>query len=79
MSDSNHASTWVFHGTATLILENSSTNTWVCTSTIGFSDAARMSMGGGSKSLAGALNIVRITTAGGSDTFDLGAINVTYE
>jgi len=33
----------------------------------------------GSVSLAGALDIVRITTVNGTDAFDAGAINVMYE
>jgi hypothetical protein len=33
----------------------------------------------GSKSLAGVLNMVRITTLNGTDTFDAGSINILYE
>ena len=33
----------------------------------------------GSKSLAGTLNMVRITTSTGTDTFDAGTINILYE
>jgi hypothetical protein len=35
--------------------------------------------GGGSVTLSGALDRVVITTANGTDTFDLGSINVIYE
>jgi len=33
----------------------------------------------GSKTLAGTLNMVRITTSNGTDTFDAGSINILYE
>ena len=34
---------------------------------------------GGAKALAGTLNMVRITTVNGTDTFDAGSINILYE
>ena len=34
---------------------------------------------GGTKTLSGVLDRVRITTAGGTDTFDAGSINILYE
>jgi hypothetical protein len=36
-------------------------------------------LGGGSVTLAGTLNMVRITTVNGTDTFDAGSINILYE
>lgn len=68
----------IIHGTATLTLMNSSTNTWACMSQVGHSNAATFSMGAGVKSLSAILNRVVITTVGGSDTFDAGAINIAY-
>jgi len=35
--------------------------------------------GAGSKTLAGTLNMVRITTTTGTDTFDAGSVNIFYE
>jgi hypothetical protein len=35
--------------------------------------------GGNSSALSGALDRVRITTVNGTDTFDLGSINILYE
>jgi hypothetical protein len=35
--------------------------------------------GGGTKTLAGTLDRIRITTVGGTDTFDAGKINIMYE
>ena len=42
------------------------------------SDAARSYTLGGSKSLAGVLNMIRFTTTTGADTFDGGKINIAY-
>lgn len=67
------------HGAATLTLMNASTNTWAYTSTVGHSNAATISIGAGVKSTSAELNQVRITTVGGTDTFDAGAINISYE
>lgn len=36
-------------------------------------------VGGGSKTLSGTLDRVRITTTNGTDTFDAGSINILYE
>lgn len=67
----------VRHGTLTLTLEDATNNTWVAQGGFGLSNAAGSSITGGSKSLSGTLDRVRITTDGGSDTFDAGAINIT--
>jgi hypothetical protein len=69
----------VMHGTITLNLEDSANNTWVCSHVIGYSNTAAASVGGGSKSLSATLDRVRITTEGGTDTFDAGDINIQYE
>jgi len=37
------------------------------------------SIGGTSPALSGTLDRVRITTAGGTDTFDAGSVNILYE
>jgi hypothetical protein len=36
-------------------------------------------IGGGAVTLSGVLNLVRITTVGGANTFDAGSINIMYE
>jgi hypothetical protein len=69
----------VRNGVMTLSLLNAATNTWVATATMGQSNEARVITLGGSKALAGALSIVRVTTANGTDTFDAGSINILYE
>jgi len=37
------------------------------------------SVGGGSKTLSGTLDRIRLTTANGTDTFDSGSVNILYE
>ena len=69
----------VRHGTITLTLENASSFTWAASVNIGKSNIARTGSGGGSKSLSAELDRVRITTSGGTDTFDAGEINITFE
>jgi hypothetical protein len=65
-------------GTIILALENSSANSWLASGTYKTGTTAMASIGG-SVSLAGAIDRVRITTVGGTDTFDAGEINITYE
>lgn len=73
------AATTVVHGTATLTLEDAANFTWIATVNLGMSNTAQTASGGASKALSAALDRVRITTVGGSDTFDAGAINILYE
>ena len=65
------------HGHA--VLTNISGNVWVQSFVMGQSNSAYGLMGGGSISLAGTLDRVRITTVNGTDTFDAGSINILYE
>ena len=67
------------NGALTLSLLDSATGTWSATGIFGQSDAARNNFIGGSKALSGTLDRVRITTVGGTDTFDAGSINILYE
>jgi hypothetical protein len=69
----------IMHGAITLSLEDSAQNTWVCAGGVSRSDIAETTVTFGSKSLSGVLDRVRITTVGGADTFDAGAINISYE
>lgn len=68
-----------YSGRVTLELMDVSNFTWVsagqmCDTTSGFDGES-----GGSKSLSAELDRVRITTVGGTDAFDAGKINITYE
>jgi hypothetical protein len=62
-----------------LVLTNISSNIWVESHYMGDSSDASALLGGGSLSLGGALDRVRITTVNGTDTFDAGSINILYE
>lgn len=73
------AATQVRHGKIVLDLADSATNTWTATGIIALSDAAVVSTIGGSIALAGALDRVRLTTAGGVDTFDAGTVSISWE
>ena len=75
------ASSGSYHGVITVNLI--SANKWVESGTLGQSTNPA-SIGGGSVSggtitLGGTLDRVRITTVNGTDTFDAGSINILYE
>ena len=67
----------VIHGA--IIITNITGNTWVANGTFSKSNAASTIPTAGSVALAGTLNMVRITTVNGTDTFDAGTINILYE
>lgn len=70
----------LYNGVCILLLEDSSDFTWVGCSCLGEVATPRASYGAGSKALSAELTQLRITTAGGSETFDLnGGINITYQ
>ena len=54
-------------------------NTWIESSVMGRSDSTGTNVSGGYIALSGTLDRVRITTVGGTDTFDAGSINILYE
>ncbi|MGI9141782.1 MAG: hypothetical protein ACR2IJ_01200, partial [Fluviibacter sp.] len=60
------------------ILTNVSGNIWVMSANIKCGTGL-VSFSGGEVTLGGTLDRVRITTAGGTDTFDAGSINILYE
>ena len=62
-------------GIATLAALGS--NIWPISSTISYSTV--MYCGGGTKTLAGVLDRVRISTLNGTDTFTAGSVNILYE
>lgn len=59
-----------------MVIYNYGSNIWVASHAVGYSTGG--AMGGGSVTLSGTLDIVRIKSAG-ADTFDLGSINILYE
>jgi hypothetical protein len=54
-------------------------NTWTLQGCLGSALNARTFFSAGSKTLSGTLDRVRITTVGGTDTFDAGSINIMWE
>jgi hypothetical protein len=65
------------NGIATIA--NLSGNTWVVSSLLADSTTALIGFGAGSIVLSATLDRIRITTQNGTDTFDLGSINILYE
>lgn len=68
-----------FIGAFTLTLQNTANNTWLCTWTLGRSDAAVVHVGAGVKATSAVLDRVRLTTTAGVDTFDGGTASISYE
>lgn len=68
----------VIHGSLVIRLENATNNTWSASGVLGRSDSAATIITGGSKSLSATLDRVRVTTTGGTNTFDAGEINVSW-
>lgn len=62
----------------TLTLALPSSNTWVVGG-VGSGDAGNPQVLAGAKALSGALDRLRLTTVGGTDTFDAGSVNILYE
>lgn len=65
------------HGFLTIV--NLSLNTWVHSSVNIPATNSGTDQAGGSKTLSGTLDRIRVTTVNGTDTFDAGQINVLYE
>jgi hypothetical protein len=65
---------------ATVTIANISGNTWYYTSVLcGITSQNANMVGGGSITLGGTLDRIRITTVNGTDTFDAGSVNILYE
>ena len=75
VTDQNAAQ--AYSGATTILNINS--NSWVAQSIGGISNSAAIGFGGGSVTISGTLDRVRVTTVNGTDTFDAGTINILYE
>lgn len=74
----SNAATYVLSGT--MNINNISGNIWVESSCFGSTaGSAIMTVGSGTVTLGGVLNMLRITTVNGTDTFDAGSINILVE
>lgn len=65
-------------GNITLNLIDAATNTWSCSPTLKGA-ATTTILGGGDKSLSDVLTQLSLTTEGGSDTFDAGKMNISFQ
>jgi len=54
-------------------------NTWAAWGSVGQSQATWNAFIAGTKALSDVLTQIRITTAGGTDTFDAGSVNISWE
>jgi hypothetical protein len=72
------SATSVLNGSITITLQNSSLNQWAASGNISNQGNTQMLMTAGIKPLSAVLDRVRITTTGGSQTFDNGEINIAY-
>lgn len=75
----NNSAGAIYHGSYTLNLENSTAFTWVWSGNSIRSDGPYEVHAAGSKSLSAELTQIRLTTVGGSETFDAGEVNISYE
>jgi len=64
------------YGSVTFTLENSSTNTWTASGSLGDTVLGATFVAAGGKSLSDVLTRMRLTTVGGTAAFDNGSINV---
>ena len=64
--------------TGTMTLVNLSGNTWVASHS-GMLNTTIGVMGGGSVTLSGTLDRIRIASANGTDSFDAGSVNILFE
>lgn len=69
----------ILHGTLIISLEDAANYTWSASGIMGASDTTGTYVISGGKTLSAALDMVRVTTVGGSDTFDNGNLNILYE
>jgi len=69
--------TQTYGGLMTIV--NLTGNTWAESSMLGDSAGTALRYGAGSVPLAATLTALRITTAGGVNTFDAGTVNILYE
>jgi hypothetical protein len=69
----------IIHGAAVFTLTDKATWAWVGHGTFALSNAATNMVSATRRALDSELTQLRITTTGGTDTFDAGSINVIYE
>ena len=74
----SNAAANIGYGVVTIV--NVSSNVWIEQGLVSFPNGSvQTEVSSGGKTLSGALDRVRITTVGGTDTFDAGTINIMWE
>jgi len=61
------------------VFYNLSSNIWTGSCVAGYNGITGTITAGGNVSLGGTLDMVRLTTVNGTDTFDAGSVNILYE
>ena len=69
----------VTQGEIIISLQSITTNTWTAMGMFGFSNTPAIDLVSGSKALAQTLDRVRLTTGNGTDAFDAGSVNISWE
>lgn len=69
----------VYSGTLVLTLQDAASNRWNCSGNIAHTNGSLHTFTAGSKALTGTLDRVRLTTSNGTDTFDAGSANISWE
>ena len=69
----------LYSGLMILSLMDAASNLWAINSNCSRYDVPRAYYGAGHKQLAGVLDRIRITTSAGSNTFDEGEVNISWE
>jgi len=77
VSTGNWSSPTTLNGSITLTLRGN--NVWVCVGALGSDYSMVLWLLSGSKELSGVLDMVRLTTVNGTDQFDAGTINISWE
>lgn len=77
IAEASGLATYVRQGLVTIT--NISANLWVASGTGSESATGRFWTTSGTISLGGVLDRIRLTTSGGTDTFDAGTVNILYE
>lgn len=79
LRSSTGAATEIWHGEMILTLMDASSNLWSTQGIFSLSNTNNIWFMSGTKSLAGPLNLIRLKSSNGTDTFDAGSVNVRYE
>lgn len=79
LTNGANSASHIYSGNIVLCLEKASSNTWTESHSLGRTGTAGAVCGGGYLDASGTVDTVRIMTANGTDTFDAGNINISWE